>query len=113
LDQVVGLMLMSKLTAITEQRLQILQVSICSPQDDFVSYLCDQGDSLHWFEDAGWWNDHGPAHCTHPRRPKNYGKVIAISRSNDWKDHGLDWARSSGTTDNVSVLSSREPNAEK
>lgn len=105
-DQVIGLMLMRKLTAITEGRIMITRVSITSPADDFVTYHCDLGDDLHWFEDSGWWSDPRPVHSSSHNRSRNNGKVISISRSQDWKDHDLDWpaAGDVGGNGNVSLL---------
>ena len=91
-DQSLGLMLMSKLSAITENRITIPQVAISSPRDDNVIYICDQGDKLHWFDEAGWWQDPGPAYATDVRRGRKSGKVISILRTQDWAQHGLDWS---------------------
>lgn len=103
-DQVVGMMLMSKLTAICENKFHIQQLAINSLADDFVWYMCDKQDDLHWFESPGWWNDTRPVYNTARKNPKNSGKVIAMSRTSDWKDHDLDWITTVMTTGNVSVL---------
>jgi len=110
-DQIVGLMLMSKLTAITEGRLEILRVGITSPSDDHVTYFCDREDHLHWFEEPGWWRDPRPIYCTQPRRSRGHGKVISINRDADWKDHDLDWPGADNNVGNVSVLPVRAPDA--
>ncbi len=107
-DQVVGLMLMRKLNAIAENRIAVHEISISSPADDFVSYVCDQQDDLHWFDRPGWWSDAGPAHSSGVKRPRSTGKVIAINRVTDWKDHDLDWSSVSTGTGNVSVLPERD-----
>lgn len=104
IDQVVGMMLMAKLTAICENKFNIQQLAISSIADDFVWYICDKQDDLHWFESPGWWNDTGSAYNTTRKKPKNTGKVIAISRISNWKDHDLDWNTNAGTMGNVSVL---------
>lgn len=103
-DQVIGLMLMRKLTAITEGRIMIRRVSVTSPADDFVTYHCDHSDDLHWFDTPGWWSDSKPTHNTSGARGKNSGKVISILRSQDWKDHDLDWHNGSACGGNVSLL---------
>lgn len=109
LDQVLTLMLMSKITAMSEGRLEILSVGVSSAADDGVVYFCDQEDHLHWFEEPGWWNDPGPAHTTRSRRGRGHGKVISINRSSDWKSHDLDWPSADNNMGNVSVLPVRAP----
>lgn len=111
LTQVLTLMLMSKLTAMAEGRLEILRVGICSAADDWVMYFCDQADHLHWFEESGWWRDPGPAHATQPRRGRSHGKVISINRDADWKSHDLDWPGADNNLGNVSLLPVRAPDA--
>lgn len=108
LDQVIGLMLMSKLNAMTEGRLEISQVSVTSMADDFVTYFCDHGDHLHWFDEPGWWRDSSPNHAMTPRRNRTSGKVIAMSRTQDWKNHDLDWGTVPGNINNISVLANRD-----
>jgi len=106
-DQVVGLMLMSKIQAMTEGRILVSQVAIASPRDDYVTYLCDAGDDLHWFDQPGWWNDPGPGHTTDHSRGRRSGKVISLGRNEDWKQHGLDWSVvDTVTNDNIAVISS-------
>lgn len=106
-DQVIGLMLMSKLNAMAEGRLEVSQVSVTSLADDLVTYFCDHGDHLHWFEEEGWWRDSSPNHAMTLRRNRSSGKVIAMSRANDWKNHDLDWGTVPTNTNNISVLASR------
>jgi hypothetical protein len=110
-DQVIGLMLMRKLNAIAENRVLVHQVRICSPADDFVTYVIDHEDSLHWFDQQGWWSDSGPNHSSGHKKPRSTGKVISINRANDWKDHDLDWQSAIGGQGNVSVLPDRDQDA--
>lgn len=105
-DQIVGLMLMSKLTAITDGRIEILRVGVASPADDYVMYLCDHTDDLHWFEKPGWWRDPGPTHTTDARRGRKSGKVISISPIKDWKHHDLDWEPVAENTANMATVTS-------
>lgn len=105
-DQVVGLMLMSKITAITEGRIEILRLGVSSPADDYVTYFCDHTDDLHWFEQPGWWRDPGPAHATDLRRGRKSGKVISLSPVQDWKQHDLDWCPATDHAANVATVTS-------
>lgn len=110
-DQIVGLMLMSKLTAMVEGRLEISRLSISSPADDYVTYFCDHTDDLHWFEQPGWWRDPGPTHSTNLNRGRKSGKVIAISPMKDWKQYDLDWGSDADTvnTATVTIFSKNDP----
>ena len=103
-DQLLGLMLMSKLTAIVEGRMEILRVSVCSPADDWVTYFCDQTDNLHWFEQSGWWRDPGPMCCTPDSTYRKSGKVISLTRTQDWKQHDLDWVQTEDVSGNVAII---------
>jgi hypothetical protein len=103
-DQLLGLMLMSKLTAIVEGRMEILRVSVCSPADDWVTYFCDQTDNLHWFEQPGWWRDPGPMCCTPENSHHKSGKVISLTRTQDWKQHDLDWVQTEDVSGNVAII---------
>ena len=109
-DQVVGLMLMSKLTAMTEGRLEIQQISVCSAADDYIRYICDQGDHLHWFEQPGWWNDPGPIYNSGSQQRKS-GKVIAMQRSHDWSTHDLAWNSEKTQKGSVTVLPGTQKDA--
>lgn len=103
-DQVLGLMLMSKLTAMVEGRINIREIAICSPADEFVWYVCDRGDQLHWFDQPGWWQESSPVHATMGKKTRNTGKIITIPRQEDWQTHDLEWNVAQVKTSNVSVL---------
>jgi hypothetical protein len=88
-DQLVGMMLYAKITAITQGKIMIDQISIASPLDDDVIYHHYAEETLGPFENPGWWSDPRPIWQTKPSRGK--GKVISLDRPPDWKDHGLEW----------------------
>jgi hypothetical protein len=106
MDHVVGLMLMSKLSSISESRIEILRLGISSPADDHVTYFCDHTDDLHWFEQPGWWRESGPTHATDTRRSRKSGKVISISPVQDWKQHDLDWSTNTDDAATVATVTS-------
>ena len=88
-DQLVGMMIYSKITAITQGKLIIDQISIASPLDNDVIYHHFAEEPLGPFENSGWWNDARPVWQNKTTRGK--GKVISLDRAPDWKDHELDW----------------------
>lgn len=88
-DQLVGIMLYSKISAIVQEKFIIDEISISSPIDDDVIYHHFSDENLGPFVESGWWNDSRPIWQNKPARSK--GKVISLDRSPDWKDHDLDW----------------------
>lgn len=107
-DQVVCLMLMSKLQCILEGRISITHLSLSSPADEMVAYHCDQTDHLHWFEEPGWWRDSAPTHAMESKSSRTSSKVISIQRNTTWKDHDLDWCQDSAVSANISVLTRQQ-----
>ena len=91
-DQLVGIMLYSKLSAITEPHIMIDQVSVASPLDDDVIYHHYSDEDLGPFTQSGWWND--PRPVWQSKIPRGKGKVINLARAAEWKDHELDWEKS-------------------
>lgn len=88
-DQLVGMMIYAKISAITQGKVMIDQVTVCSPLDDEVMYHHYAEETLGPFEESGWWTDARPVWQAKPQRAR--GKVIALDRAPDWKDHDLEW----------------------
>jgi len=101
-DQLVGMMIYAKITAITQGKLMVDQISISSPLDDDVIYHHYAEETLGPFENPGWWSDAKPTWQIKSNRGK--GKVISLDRAPDWKDHDLDWDTNHNT--DVVVLTS-------
>lgn len=90
-DQIIGIMLYSKLNAVMENRMMISQVEIYSRLGDSMSYLhsYDETPGPDFGQD-GWWNDPGP--IWYDAKIKNtHGKVVNLNSRPEWKDHGLEW----------------------
>jgi len=87
-DQLVGIMLYAKLSAITEQRMIIHSVSLSSALDDDVIYHHYEDEFQGPFQTEGWWHDHRPVWQDKPNRR---GKVINLDRPADWHTHELEW----------------------
>jgi len=86
-DQLTGLALYCKLQAITEDVLDILDVSIRSSMGGGISYLHNDEETVGPYEKSGWWNDAGPNCSTLPGTRK---KVVTINNTT-WKNLDLDW----------------------
>lgn len=93
-DQVIGIMLYSKLNAIMEDRMIITDVEISSTQGDRMRYLHSQNENIGaGFQQTGWWSDPSPS--WYDVKSKNKEKVVNLSGRPEWKDYGLDWAEDS------------------
>jgi hypothetical protein len=90
-DQLVGIMLLCKLSAITQDRLTVQEVALHSDLDDDVVYYHERDDDLGPFDGTDWWNSPGPGHESRAIKRKGNNKVIELNRKEEWKDVHLDW----------------------
>lgn len=87
-DQIIGMMLYCKITAVVQQHIDITQIRISSDLGEGVTYLHDQDESVGPFETAGWWQDSEPSAQT----PVSVaGKVVKLKKSQTWQDLDLHW----------------------
>lgn len=89
-DQIIGIMLYSKLNAITQDRLIITDVHISSVMGDGMTYLHNENESVGPFAEDGWWQDPRPVFNDIDIRSRG-DKVVTLGRPTDWKDLNLDW----------------------
>ena len=99
-DQLVGMMLYSKLSTILQGRIDVNEVLISSAMDDDIIYRQSEHESLGPFAESGWWNDPRPIWET---SRKKSGKVISLQRMAEWSDLELDWD-DDDSDDNVVVV---------
>lgn len=59
-DQIIGIVMFTKLNSILEDRLIVTDVHIASDMCDGVSYLHSMEENLGPFTAKGWWNDNSP-----------------------------------------------------
>lgn len=97
-DQLVGIMIYTKLTAITAPQMLIDRVDISSPLDDDVVYQHHAVESLGPFSQHSWWDDERPTWQVAAAKPRN-SKVVALDRQLTWRDLDLEWYQPSETTD--------------
>lgn len=90
-DQIIGIMLLMKVNAITEGRLVVTDIVISSRMSDGVSYMHSVEESTGPFIHKGWWDDSSPN--THTRILKGKAKkVVKLTKSvTSWEDTGLGW----------------------
>jgi hypothetical protein len=87
LDQVVGVMLYCKLSAVVERRMQILQLDIASELGDMVWYQHFSDDNLGPFADGGWWHH---ASTQHSDVIKDSSEIPSIP-AGSWSQYDLAW----------------------
>ena len=86
-DQLTGLALYCKLQAVTEDVLDILDISLRSTMGGGISYLHHDEETVGPYEKAGWWSDAGPSCCTSVTSRK---KIVTLNNPT-WKSLDLDW----------------------
>ena len=87
-DQIVGMMLFCKLTSVTEDHMEIGQLSIRSSLGEGIIYHQDASETVGPFEAAGWWRDPEPKVQS---AGSSTGKVVKLQKSLTWKDLDLHW----------------------
>jgi len=88
-DQILGMMLYSKMSAVMEGHMLVRSVMLSSTAGDRVIYEHDSTESIAPFDQSGWWNSSDP-HCEEQTK-RNPGKVFVITAMNQWRDLGLEW----------------------
>ena len=88
-DQVIGIMLFSKFSAITEGRLLIGEVELSSLLGDGVIYLHGENENVDQVEPPAWWNSCDLVHCDSDIVDSD--KVVAIHQPSIWRELDLAW----------------------
>jgi hypothetical protein len=101
-DQIIGMMLYSKISAVMEGHMLVRSVMLSSTAGDSVVYEHDNTESVAPFDQPGWWNSTSP-HCE-VQTKRNPEKVFVITVSNQWRDLGLDWVDNNKHTEDGNVL---------
>lgn len=91
-DQLVGVMLYLKLTAMVENHMLITAVHLSSAVGDDVIYIHQAEDASGPMAVDGWWQDPRPA-WAHGKKSRAAGKVIAMDRMPEWSDLDLAWEK--------------------
>lgn len=93
-DQVVGIMLHSKLNAIMEGRMDLVEIEIASEIGGNMVYMHHDDESMGPFEQAGWWREPDLSHCHKDFMEEEY--VARLTRNAVWRDLGLNWPNADG-----------------
>lgn len=102
-DQIIGIMLMTKLNAIAEGRLVITDVTIESRMSDGVSCLHSFEEPIGPFVKKGWWSDN-TLRTTDVKLKTKIKNVVKISKQRgEWEDLQLGWDTPEPTIPNKST----------
>jgi phage gp46-like protein len=91
-DQIITLLLLTKLNSITEGRLVITDVTLGSRMSDEVRFICDIESPLGPLEAHGWWMDSGTS-ISSPKKSLKKDKIVKLIKtpSTDWAESNLIW----------------------
>jgi hypothetical protein len=92
-DQIISLMLLTKLNSISEGKLIITDVNLRSDMSDEVTFMCSIESPLGPFETNGWWNDSIPSINGFNKHTNKKDKIVKLIKSKlfDWADIDLCW----------------------
>jgi hypothetical protein len=86
-DQIVGMMLYSKLDSVMEDRITMTQLKLSSELGENITYFQTDNETIGPFQQKGWWNNADPVISD----SKSGGKIVSIKGTTTWQLLGLDW----------------------
>lgn len=101
-DQIITILLLLKLNAITDGKLHITEISLKSGLSDDVKFVYDiQTVANHPFGNKGWWSDSSTNMTDIIKSTKKDKIVRLIKHHNDWANVGLDWEQKHHTATEI------------
>lgn len=92
-DQAIGMALLLKLNAITDDKFDITNMSFKSQLSDDVEYLIDIDDNFEPYNTKNsWWNDNGSNISDKKSNKKD--KIVKLRKDNEWVELDLGWKNS-------------------
>lgn len=86
-DQIIGMMLYSKIDAVMEGRMTVTQLKLASELGENITYFQTDNETVGPFAQKGWWNSADPSVSD----SKDGGKIVSIRGTTSWQLLGLDW----------------------
>ena len=103
-DQIIGMMLYSKINAVMDGRILLRSVMLSSTAGDDVIYEHDLSESTAPFDEPGWWTQPTPT-CESETKHNAETNLFVLSTTNPWRDLGLEWiSDTDDEVDNGNVL---------
>lgn len=92
-DQIITLLLLTKLNSITENRLIITDMTLGSRISDDVKFICDIESPRGPLEMPGWWTDSGTSIADPAKKTIRKDKIVKLfkTQSTDWAEYNLVW----------------------
>ena len=89
IDQMIGIMLYCKLSAIMEDKIIVGEVEVYSDISEGIVYMHNEEESLGPFEGVGWWHNPDLTQCDTELLGEE--KVMSLAKSIIWRELGLNW----------------------
>jgi hypothetical protein len=102
IDAVIAMMLITKLSAITEQRMELTEIAVSSEQGGHVQHLHSTDEDPMMFAEPGWWQDPGPVWNT--IKPRRGNKIVNLDRMPEWSELDLAWETTADIKKDGSVV---------
>lgn len=92
-DQIITILLLSKLNSITEGRLVITDITLGSRISDQVKFSYDIESPRGPLEVPGWWTDNGTSISDPVKKSVRKDKIVKLfkTQSTDWAEYNLIW----------------------
>jgi hypothetical protein len=103
-DQLVGIMMYLKLTAIVEGRINIDRIDVESTVGDNIEYIHYATENLGPLSIDGWWKDAGPTWAGTKKKRSRNNNVIKLDRSKEWAELDLSFDKDTDPTDKDTVV---------
>lgn len=88
-DQIIGIIVFTKLNSILEEKLVLTDIQLSSDMCDGVSYLHSMEENLGPFNLKGWWNENNP-NISNPIKLGKGKKVVKLNKKiNNWEELNL------------------------
>lgn len=102
-DQIIGMILHSKLSAVTEGRVIVRSVRLSSTKGDDIVYEHDDAEFNPLMEQAGWWSNLEPDDV---ETVGDDDRISVITAGRHWRDLDMPWSETeeSDSTENVVVF---------
>jgi hypothetical protein len=102
IDQLVGIMLYNKLSAIVEDKLIIDELEISSTLGDGIIYIHSQEENIEDLSIPAWWHTADLVHCDTELLADN--EIITLANMTIWNDLDLAWPDNENTGDGNTVV---------
>jgi len=98
-DQIIGVMLFSKLNAIMEERISIVETELSSAVGDNMVYIHGENETTDNLVFPDWWTTADVVHCDADLIDSD--NVLSLLRSNVWQELDLGWPDAEPATEPV------------